>query len=169
MSPHLHDSAHSVSTLSYASPFKVSIPKRKGPKPYDPKDPRTWDTERTVSWLYGEFLALARKRAGVEEAKAEVDPVEPEIVVSIDPTALCPSPKGGKHLSRLYCGEWVTACLEASVVKPLDKDKQIVVTKDALEVYCSFGLLWSLARTRTRKAVLTNRNILSDEDLGRAD
>ncbi len=43
VSPHLQDSTHSVSTLSYASPFNTSPPKPRGPAPYNPTDPRTWN------------------------------------------------------------------------------------------------------------------------------
>ena len=63
VSPHIQDSVHSVSTLSYAAPFKTAPPKPRGPAPYDAADPRTWTHEHARAWFAENFLEHARERA----------------------------------------------------------------------------------------------------------
>ncbi|KAF8318970.1 P-loop containing nucleoside triphosphate hydrolase protein [Clavulina sp. PMI_390] len=182
VSPHIQDSAHTVSTLSYAAPFKVAIPPPKKALKYDKTDPRTWNNEQLVAWLSVEFEKKMRFRmqpvkrvagVGSSSAKPKTAPAPAAAAAStskpkgplmaVDPAKMFPAPTTGKQATRLYCGEWVALCLASTTLPtPLSPLNQRLVNDHALDVYSSFGYLWATARTRTKKAVLSHRN--QDED-----
>lgn len=165
VSPHLQDTAHSVSTLQYAAPFKTTIPKRSTkPLVYDATDPRTWDNAQTVEWLSKQFDNHPRVLINRREWEAKNSTPFPPLV---DFVKLLPPPKSAKNLSRIYANEWVEACLQAQNIGPdtkqnkrqIDEFKQIVLT-----VYGKFNYLLLTARLRTRKEIMKTRKVLTEDN-----
>ncbi|KZT03926.1 P-loop containing nucleoside triphosphate hydrolase protein [Laetiporus sulphureus 93-53] len=170
VSPHIQDSVHSVNTLSYAAPFKTSPPKPRGPAPYDPADPRTWNTARTRQWLTDEFTVRARTRQiaahKVKEKAAErrgkklrpIDPNSPvQLLVDVD--KLCPEGMTAVHFGRMYTTQFVHRCLE-------ERNSGAEITPDvvrnmAAEVIGSLSYLLLRAKTRTRNEIMKSRKALA--------
>ena len=169
VSPHLQDTAHSVNTLSYASPFKMAPPKLLGPAPYDETDPRTWEHDQTVAWLEAGFRKRAIKRRDHAHAERErkakaihkkVAPLDPDapVVPTVNVDAFCPEPMTARHLGRLYAGEWIEQCMRA---KSDDKSVRVEEVKnDAAAVYGDFNYMLLTARTRTRTELFKSRKKL---------
>ncbi|KAI0311160.1 P-loop containing nucleoside triphosphate hydrolase protein [Amylostereum chailletii] len=147
VSPHIQDASHSMNTLSYAAPFRI-MPPRRQPAPYHPEDPRTWDHDATLEWLSQAPNVLPALPGGTP------------LLVGLE--SLCPSPNGGRYLSRMYSVEWVQTCLASALPTSEHVDPQAVIETikaDALSVYLSLSQMLMRARTRTRNAVMTSRRV----------
>ncbi|KZT22519.1 P-loop containing nucleoside triphosphate hydrolase protein [Neolentinus lepideus HHB14362 ss-1] len=177
VSPHIQDTVHSVNTLSYASPFKTVPPKPRGPAPYDPKDPRTWDHEQTVSWLTEEFSKRVKKRRqtewNVKSQKAakegkKLKPLDPNELVDIyvDIDKLCPRDMTATNYARMYTTEFIERCLQAARKegKPLPQSQTTVVKSISEEVAGQMYYLVLTAKTRTRNAIMKSRKKLAVAD-----
>ncbi|KDQ13304.1 hypothetical protein BOTBODRAFT_160588 [Botryobasidium botryosum FD-172 SS1] len=187
VSPHIQDAAHSVNTLSYASPFKMSPPKPTGPVVYNSADPRTWNHEQTVEWLVAAFTNCALKRKkGINRQREKaakalgkkirpLDMSEPvDLAVRVE--EFCPAPMTARNLGRLYMNEWVEKCLQtrADVLKgdingegDADQAQTDMVKKMAVEVYAKFNDLLSTARYKTQHDMMaTRRKITAKEVYG---
>lgn len=172
VSPHIQDTVHSVNTLSYASPFKTSPPKPRGPAPYDAADPRTWNHEQTVTWLTQEFTKRQRARIAVShKAKAEkaaaagkkIAPLDKDapVMLVVDITKLCPDGMTAKHYGQTYTTEFVQRTLECARV---DRDFRANVVKNmAAEVVGALYYLILSAKTRKRRAVMQSRKAVNLE------
>ncbi|KAI0821443.1 P-loop containing nucleoside triphosphate hydrolase protein [Irpex lacteus] len=166
VSPHLQDSTHSVSTLSYASPFKTSPPKPRGPAPYNPTDPRTWNHEQTLKWLTEEFASRALTRREhqhkVKEAEAcrsgqsvpSLDPHDP-LELAVDVEKLCPKGMTAKHFGAMYTTQFVQRCLECSNMGG-DMTPEVVKITSA-EVMGSLSFLILRAKTKARTTIMRTR------------
>ncbi|GJE94690.1 kinesin motor domain-containing protein [Phanerochaete sordida] len=172
VSPHIQDTVHSVNTLSYASPFKTSPPKPRGPAPYDAADPRTWDHEQTVAWLTQEFTKRQRARVvnahkvRAEKAAKDGKKVKPlddsaPVALVVDIEKLCPRGMTGKHYGQLYTVDFVQRTLEAA---RLDREYTASVVKNmAAEVVGTLYYLILTAKTRKRRAVMQSRKVVNLE------
>ncbi|KAI0686703.1 P-loop containing nucleoside triphosphate hydrolase protein [Cytidiella melzeri] len=166
VSPHLQDSTHSVSTLSYASPFKTSPPKPRGPAPFNAADPRTWNHEQTLNWLTKEYTtrALARRShegkvreeeaAAAEQAVPQVDPDEP-LVLAVDVSKLCPEGMTARHFGAMNTVQFVQRCLECGNVGG-DITPEVVKI-DSAEVMGSLSFLILRAKTKARTRIMKSR------------
>ncbi|KAH9949281.1 P-loop containing nucleoside triphosphate hydrolase protein [Amylocystis lapponica] len=172
VSPHIQDSAHSVSTLAYAAPFRTSVPKPRGPAPYDAADPRTWDHAHTVAWLTTEYTKRAQARAAhqhdlrakeAEKDGKELPPLDPDVPVApaVDVEQLCPEATTALHLARLYTTEFVRRGLAAANVR--DGTPQDVVRNTTAEVAGQLSYLVLTAKTKKRTAVMKSRKRLDVE------
>ncbi|KZT41875.1 P-loop containing nucleoside triphosphate hydrolase protein [Sistotremastrum suecicum HHB10207 ss-3] len=179
ISPHLQDTPHSVNTLSYASPFRVDVPKSRGTPVMNKDDPRTWDHDYTIEFLTKEFekRSLARAKAGhqaqAKQAALKGKKIRPfddtiKYPMAIDPVKLCPPPKTGKHLARMYTAEWIEACFKAQIPENLERTSAHDVVKTAaMESYGAFNYLLLTARTKTRNSVMkTRKKAAADEIYG---
>ncbi|KAF8523516.1 P-loop containing nucleoside triphosphate hydrolase protein [Hysterangium stoloniferum] len=150
VSPHIQDVSHSVNTLSYAAPFRI-LPARRPPAKFNTGDPRTWDHEATMKWLHTTF--------------AKQQQIHRQSLIEYE--KLCPSPHGGIYLARLYGGDWVQLCLQNRKFKSLEKREEeglvAAIKEDSLNLYLTFSQMLLYARTKTRKAVMNNRNPIDYE------
>lgn len=177
VSPHIQDSVHSVNTLSYASPFKTSPPKPRGPAPYDPADPRTWTHEQTLAWLTEQFTKRTqvrvqhaqetRERDAKRNGKKALPPLDPAapVPVAVDVRALCPSGMTAKHFGQMYTVEFVQRCLECATT-----DREFtpnVVKSMAAEVVGRMYYLILTAKTRKRKAIMSSRKAIDVDTYGK--
>ncbi|THG94681.1 hypothetical protein EW026_g6839 [Hermanssonia centrifuga] len=175
VSPHIQDSTHSVNTLSYASPFKTSPPKPKGPAPYSPADPRTWNHEQTVTWFTKQFTQRIRARQlnsyNLRQTEAEkkgekLNPYDPTAPITL-PVAiekLCPDGMTGKHFGRFYTTEFIQRCLEVGHV---DGEITVDVLKNiAAEVIGVLYYLILTAKTKARNDIMKSRKTLALEVYG---
>lgn len=163
---------HSVNTLSYASPFKTSPPKPRGPAAYDATDPRTWDHEQTVAWLTQEFTKRQRARivnahkVRAEKAAKEGKKIRPldgsaPVALVVDIGKLCPPGMTGKHYGQLYTVEFVQRTLETARLDP--EYTAGVVKNMAAEVVGTLSYLILTAKTRKRRAVMQSRKVVNLE------
>ncbi|CCM02975.1 uncharacterized protein FIBRA_05090 [Fibroporia radiculosa] len=170
VSPHIQDCTHSVNTLSYASPFKTSPPKAKGPAPYDPTDPRTWNTVQTQQWLKEEFTKRARTRLAAaykvkeKDVRARVIKLPPPdmsapVVLAVDVEKLCPEGMTATHFGRMYTTEFVQRVMELATFS--EENAPHVVRSAAAEVVGSLTYLLLTAKTRTRKEIMKSRKKLT--------
>lgn len=170
VSPHIQDTAHSVTTLSYAAPFKTAPPKPRGPAPYDPQDPRTWNHEQTLAWFTEEFTKRAKvRRAAAHKAQAEkaaregkkmrpLDPAAP-VKLAVDVARLCPPGMTAKHFGQLTTMQFVQRSLEAA--PELDRDLTANVVKNtAGEVVGTLYYLILSAKTRKRRNIMKSRKTI---------
>ena len=168
---------HSVNTLSYASPFKTSPPKPRGPAPYDPQDPRTWNHEQTITWLTEEFTKRATvRRVAAHKTQAEqaarqgkkirpLDPAAP-VKLAVDVARLCPAGMTAKHYGQMTTTEFVQRCLE--VASALDRDLTANVVKNtAAEVVGTLYYLILSAKTRKRRNIMKSRKAIDVDTYGR--
>ncbi|KAJ7483319.1 P-loop containing nucleoside triphosphate hydrolase protein [Mycena latifolia] len=104
-----------TNTLSYAAPFKTVPPKPRGPSPYDARDPRTWDRDKTIEWLTAQFTERAMKsrqaRWNVEAKAAHFagktpapleSPPPGQLDLGVDISKICPAASTAKNLGMLY-------------------------------------------------------------------
>ncbi len=171
MSPHIQDSVHSTNTLSYAAPFLTIPPKPRGPAPYDAKDPRTWDTDRTREWLQREFGKHVKKRMVAEKkvkakharlAGKAADTREVQVDdLGLDLEKVCPDGYTAKNLGALYTTQFVERCIAARTSGKLEHVKQMSV-----EVIGQLFYLVMTAKTRSRNAVMKSRKPLAVETYG---
>lgn len=138
---------HSTNTLSYASPFKTSPPKDRGPAPYDAEDPRTWNHAQTHAWLTQQVAKTKGK-------------------LCVDVDKVCPSGVTAFHLGKLYTTEWVQKCLQARIEQE-STSTGIDDLKDA-----AMGVIGDLyysiltAKTRKRNAVMKSRRAIAVDTYG---
>ena len=172
MSPHIQDSTHSVNTLSYAAPFKTAPPKPRGPVPYNPDDPRTWDHAQTRAWLVEEFTERANaRRAHAQKLqaqragnKAAAEPDAAPVALAVDVDKLCPGGMTAKNYGAMYTTEFVQRCLEAgNVGKDVTRE---VVRNTAAEVVGRLYYLILTAKTKGRKEIMKSRKKLTLEAYG---
>lgn len=120
VSPHIQDTVHSTNTLSYAAPFKTAPPKLRGPAPYDPKDPRTWDHDQTVAWMKEEFSERAPDG------------------IPFDMNVLCPAGFTARHFGKMYTTQFIELCLDSMPAPAydshVDETSKGELTKMAAEV-----------------------------------
>ncbi|PCH35714.1 nucleoside triphosphate hydrolase protein [Wolfiporia cocos MD-104 SS10] len=174
VSPHIQDSTHSVNTLSYAAPFKTSPPKPRGPAPYDPTDPRTWNTEQTREWLTAEFTKRARAREAAARKVAEKSaarrgktppPAELDgpVRLAVDVERLCQEGMTALHFGRMYTTEFVQRCMEvANMGGEVTPD---VVRNAAAIVFGMMTYLTMTAKTRTRNDIIKSRKRLALDEV----
>jgi kinesin family member 2/24 len=166
VSPHLQDSTHSVSTLSYASPFKTSPPKPRGPAPFNAEDPRTWNHEQTVKWLTDEYTsrAIARRayqhKVREEEATRSgqtVPPLDPNapLVLAVDVNKLCPEGMTAKHFGAMYTVQFVQRCMQFGNIQG-DVTPEVVKVTSA-EIMGSLSFLILRAKTKARTNIMKTR------------
>ncbi|KAI0347911.1 P-loop containing nucleoside triphosphate hydrolase protein [Trametopsis cervina] len=156
VSPHIQDSVHSVNTLSYASPFKTAPPKPRGPAPYNPSDPRTWDHEQTVKWLTGQFTKAAR-------TLRPLDPNAP-LKLAVDVDRLCPEGMTARNFGAMYSTEFVQRCLEAGNI---GGDVTTSVVKNiGGDIIAELTYLILTAKTKLRKEIMKSRKVISEEVYG---
>ena len=175
MSPHIQDSTHSVNTLSYAAPFKTAPPKPRGPAPYNPEDPRTWDHARTHAWLTEEFTKRAKtRRAHAHKIKADqaaklgkkIKPLDENapVTLAVDVDKLCPEGMTAKHYGAMYTTEFVQRCLDtANIGGEVTSD---VVRNTAAEVVGRLYYLILSAKTKGRREIMKSRKKLTLEAYG---
>ncbi|KAI0343458.1 P-loop containing nucleoside triphosphate hydrolase protein [Trametopsis cervina] len=160
VSPHIQDSVHSVSTLSYASPFKTSPPKPRGPAPYNAADPRTWNHEQTVNWLTEEFTQRARAR----HQNLHKDDSDAAVTLAVDVTKLCPEGMTAKHLGAMYTTQFVQRCLECGNIGE-DITPEVIKISSA-EVMGSLSFLILRAKTKLRTNIMKSRKAVSLDTYG---
>lgn len=180
VSPHIQDATHSVNTLSYASPFKTAPPKPRGPAPYNPDDPRTWDHARTKKWLTDEFTKRAKARnapaqklkeqdvarKGVKAGLKAADKETPvQLAVHVD--QLCPEGMTARNYGAMYSTDFIQRCLEA---RNLDNEdaRPDVVRNTAAEVIGTLTYMIVTAKTKGRKAIMKSRKTLTLEAYGQS-
>ncbi|KAF7798862.1 hypothetical protein EIP86_010089 [Pleurotus ostreatoroseus] len=176
VSPHIQDATHSVNTLSYAAPFKMAPPKPRGPAPYNPGDPRTWNHAQTKKWLTDEFTKRAKARQGNAQkdqdaarkglkmrsgATDKATTVEP--LVDVD--QLCPGGMTAKNYGAMYTTEFIQRCLEARNVDNKDARPE-VVGNVAGDIIASLTYLIVTAKTKGRKEIMKSRKKLTIEAYG---
>ncbi|KAI0313289.1 P-loop containing nucleoside triphosphate hydrolase protein [Amylostereum chailletii] len=169
VSPHIQDSSHSINTLSYAAPFRITPPRRP-PMAYDPEDPRTWDHASSIKWLTTAFAQerATRRLRGWERQDADarlqnkrvrpLSPLPEDAPLLLDLDALCPSPHGGPYLGRMYSAEWMDTCVAS--IRPGEHEPDIVIDtlkSDAESAYLALCVLLMRAKTRTRTAIMKSR------------
>ncbi|KAJ7122056.1 P-loop containing nucleoside triphosphate hydrolase protein [Mycena crocata] len=166
VSPHIQDTIHSSNTLSYAAPFKTAPPKPRGPLPYDEKDPRTWDHNRTVEWLTTQFTkyamtarqaewavkAKAAKLAG-KRLKPLADPTPGQLDLGVDILTIVPL---GRRRKTLGC------FTPRNLGKALTQDKLKSV---AVDVIGSLFYLIITAKTQKRNEIMKSRKKLFEDDV----
>ncbi|KAJ7598750.1 P-loop containing nucleoside triphosphate hydrolase protein [Mycena floridula] len=153
VSPHIQDTVHSTNTLSYAAPFKTSIPKPRGPMPYEATDPRSWDHDQTHAWLVKMFSSRAQGE-------------HPTFGVDID--KLCPAGMTAQNLGVLYTTQFLERCLNARV-GDCSKEQTDNLKTVAVEIVGELFYLILSAKTRKRNAIMKSRKALEvDEAYGEA-
>ncbi|KAJ7467033.1 P-loop containing nucleoside triphosphate hydrolase protein [Mycena latifolia] len=170
VSPHIQDTVHSTNTLSYAAPFKTAPPKLRGPSPYDPQDPRTWDHDKTIEWLTRQFTKRAMKsRQATWNVKAKAaqlagkklkplgDPAPGELDLGVDISMICPAGSTAKNLGMLFTPQFVERCLEARSSKALTQDE---VKSTAVDVFGNLFYLIITAKTKKRNEIMKSRKKL---------
>lgn len=162
VSPYVQDAAHSVNTLGYAAPFKVSVKKPSGPLPYDPKDPRTWDNAQTIKWLGDQFAKQVKAKLTYTTTSLKFPYKkivhEPEsVTVPVDLQQMLPEPLTGRWLARLYGSEFVDRCLAANLDKAPTEKSLEKLREMSLEVYFLLNHQLGQARTKSRTAVMKTR------------
>ncbi|KAJ7090915.1 P-loop containing nucleoside triphosphate hydrolase protein [Mycena belliarum] len=178
VSPHIQDTVHSTNTLSYAAPFKTAPPKPRGPAPYDAKDPRTWDHDKTVEWLTAQFTARAMKSRQAawnvmeKQAKLGGKRIEPlaapkpgELDLGVDISKICPAGSTAKNLGVLYTPQFVQRCLEARNSPALTLDE---LNHTAVDIIGNLFYLILTAKTRKRNEIMKSRKKLTTEVYGDA-
>ncbi|KAJ7646606.1 P-loop containing nucleoside triphosphate hydrolase protein [Roridomyces roridus] len=174
VSPHIQDTVHSTNTLSYAAPFKTVPPKPRGPQPYDAKDPRTWDHDKTIEWLTKQFTKNAMKSRlaewKVKEKQAKlagktlkplVEPAPGELDLGVDVLKICPPGSTAKNLGMLYTPQFVERCLEARTGETLRKDE---VKSVAMDIIGDLFYLILTAKTRKRNEIMRSRKTIAVEE-----
>ncbi|KAJ7782514.1 P-loop containing nucleoside triphosphate hydrolase protein [Mycena maculata] len=174
VSPHIQDTIHSTNTLSYAAPFKTAPPKPRGPLPYDAKDPRTWDHDKTVEWLTAQFAKRAMKsrqaewnvrakaaRLAGKKLKPLEDPAPGQLDLGFDVAKICPAGSTAKNLGMLYTPQFVQRCLEAQSGTALTQDQ---VKNTAVDIIGNLFYLIITAKTRKRNEIMKSRKKLVEED-----
>ncbi|KAI0087142.1 P-loop containing nucleoside triphosphate hydrolase protein [Irpex rosettiformis] len=178
VSPHIQDSAHSVSTLSYASPFKTSPPKPRGPPPYNAADPRTWDHIRTTEWLTTQFTKAAKaRRAHAYKLKAQdaakkgkklpsLDDDAP-VELAVDVEKLCPPGMTARNFGGMYSIEFVQRCLEAKNPNAGKEVTTSVVKNIGGDVIAELTYAILVAKTKSRREIMKSRKVVNaDETYG---
>ncbi|KAJ7104233.1 P-loop containing nucleoside triphosphate hydrolase protein [Mycena belliarum] len=176
VSPHIQDTVHSTNTLSYAAVFKTVPPKPRGQAPYDAKDPRTWDHDKTVEWLAAQFTARAMKSRqaawNVKEKQAKLVgkrlkplkvPTPGELDLGVDIPKICPAGSTAKNLGVLYTPQFVQRCLEARNSQVLTLDE---LNHTAVDIIGTLSYLIIKAKTRTRNEIMKSRKKLATEVYG---
>jgi kinesin family member 2/24 len=175
VSPHIQDSAHSVSTLSYASPFKTAPPKPRGPAPYNPADPRTWDHDKTVEWLTARFTKAARTRQlsayklKEKEAamkKKKLRPLDPDapLRLAVDIGKLCPPGMTARNYGAMYSIEFVQRCLQAGNVGG-DITPEVVKNVGG-DVIAELTHAILVAKTKLRREIMKSRKGVAEDTYG---
>ncbi|KAJ7502496.1 P-loop containing nucleoside triphosphate hydrolase protein [Mycena galericulata] len=178
VSPHIQDTIHSSNTLSYAAPFKTVLHKPTGPSPYEAKDPRTWDHDKTVEWLTAQFTKHAMKIRQAEwnvKAKAaqlrgkKLRPLEApapgQLDIGVDIAKICPPGSTAKNLGMLYTTQFVERCLEARNGDALTPDG---LKNTALDIIGMLSYLIITAKSRKRNEIMKSRKTLAVEVYGAA-
>ncbi|KII93427.1 hypothetical protein PLICRDRAFT_100491 [Plicaturopsis crispa FD-325 SS-3] len=132
VSPHIQDTVHSTNTLGYAAPFRTSVPRPRGPAPYDAADPRTWDEAQTRAWFKDEFASTAG--------------------VDVDVEKLCPPGMTARVFGGMYTTEFVERVLAAARGGEVED-----VKTRAVEVVGRLFYLILSAKTRKRNAIMKSR------------
>ncbi|KAI0684847.1 P-loop containing nucleoside triphosphate hydrolase protein [Cytidiella melzeri] len=173
VSPHIQDSAHSVNILSYASPFKTSLPKPQGPAPYNPADPRTWNHDQTVEWLTKQFTKAARARqvqayklkereAAKKSKKLPPFDASSPVTLAVDVGKLCPEGMTARNFGAIYFIDFVQRCLEAGKVG--GDITPTVVKSISGDVIGELTHMILVAKTKLRRDIMKSRNTIAAKD-----
>jgi kinesin family protein 2/24 len=151
-------------------------PKPRGPAPYDAKDPRTWDHDKTVEWLTTQFTqrAMKSREAGwkvkanaAKLAGRKLKPLEkPEpgqLDLGVDILTICPPGSTAKNLGMLYTPQFVQRCLEARRGEALTTDQ---LKNTAVEMIGNLFYLIITAKTKKRNEIMKSRKKLATEIYG---
>ncbi|KAI0821454.1 P-loop containing nucleoside triphosphate hydrolase protein [Irpex lacteus] len=172
VSPHIQDSAHSVSTLSYASPFKTAPPKPRGPAPYNAADPRTWDHDKTVEWLTAQFTKAAKaRRAHAHKLKEQeaakkrkkLTPLDNNtpVTLAVDIEKLCPPGMTARNFGAMYSIEFVQRCLEARNINAGKEVTADVVKNIGGDVIAQLTYTILVAKTKSRREIMKSRKTVN--------
>lgn len=147
-------------------------PKPRGPAPYNPADPRTWDHDKTVEWLTAQFTKAAKARRAhaykLKEKDAakkgkKVAPLDNNapVVLAVDVEKLCPPGMTARNFGAMYSIEFVQRCLEARNINAGKEVTADVVKNIGGDVIAQLTYTILVAKTKSRREIMKSRKTVN--------